>query len=70
MVLPILDNDNLKSFIMSLGISPEQEKILLEEIPSMDEKDRLELLSSLKDVYILNEEKKQSIAKTKTSWKQ
>jgi len=69
MVNPILDNDNLKTFIMSLGISSEQEKFLLDELPRMDEAERLEMLNALKDVYILNEEKKQAVAKLQADWK-
>ena len=68
MVNPILDTDNLKSFIASLKISPEQEKSLLDELPTMDEKERMELLETLKNVYILNEEKDKAIKKIKDNW--
>ena len=68
MVNPILDNDNLKNFIKSLKINPEQEKFLLDELPSMDEKERLELLDTLKNIYLLNEEEKNAIQKVKDNW--
>jgi len=68
MVNPILDNDNLKNFIMSLKISPEQEKFLLDELPQMDAKERLELLDTLKDVCLLNEEENQALKKIKENW--
>jgi len=68
MVNPLLETDNLKNFILSLKISPEQEKFLLDELPSMDEKERLELLNTLKDVYLLNEEEKKAKEKIKNNW--
>ena len=67
MINPILDNDNLKNFILSLKISPEQEKFLLDELPALDEKERLELLNTLKDVYLLNEEEDQAIKRIEDS---
>lgn len=68
MVNLILDNDNLKTFIKSLKIDPEQEKLLLDEVPKLDEKERLELLNTLKDVYVLNKEEDQAIKKVKDNW--
>jgi hypothetical protein len=68
MVNPLLDTDNLKNFILSLKINPEQEKFLLDELPSMDEKERSELLDTLKNIYLLNEEEKNAIQKVKDNW--
>jgi len=63
--IPILTNENLANFIKSLKINPEQEKYLLEELPKMDGKERLELLDMLKNVYVLNEEENQAMQKIK-----
>ena len=68
MVSSILDNDNLKNFIISLKLNPEQEKILFDELPELDENERLELLNTLKDVYILNTEKDQAIKKVRENF--
>jgi len=65
----ILNNDNLKDFVTNLKLNPEQESFLLDELPGLDEKERSELLTMLKDVYILNEEKNQAIEKIKNNWK-
>ena len=66
----ILDTENLKNFIMSLKINPEQQNFLIEELPNMDEKDRLELLNTLKDVYALNQEEDQAMQKVRDNWVQ
>lgn len=63
MVNPILTDENLKKFITSLKIKPEQEKSLLENLPKMNEAERTELLTMLKDVYALNAEEDQAIKK-------
>ena len=68
MVNPLLDTNNLKNFIQSLKIDPEQEKLLLDKLPTMDENERLELLDTLKNVYILNEEHGQAVEKLKANW--
>ena len=68
-ISPILDNDNLKTFIESLKLSPEQKNLLIDELPKLDEKERLELLDTLKDVYVLNAEEDQAKQKIKDSWK-
>jgi len=61
MAIAILNNKNISSFIKELKIKPEQEKILLDAVPSMDKKERLELLDLLKDIYFLNTEQEESI---------
>jgi hypothetical protein len=63
MVNPILNNASLEKFITSLKINPEQEKVLIENLPNMDAKERIELLKMLKDVYLLNAEEDQAIKK-------
>ena len=68
-ISPILDNDNLKTFIESLRLSPEQKNLLIGELPKLDERERLELLDTLKDVYVLNAEEDQVKQKIKDNWK-
>ncbi len=68
MVNALLDADNLKDFILSLKINPEQEKFLIGQLPTLDENERLELLNTLKNVYVLNEEEKVAIEKVKDNW--
>ena len=46
----------IDGFIKSLKISPEQEKFLLDDLPKLNEAERLELLGMLKNVYLLNKE--------------
>jgi hypothetical protein len=70
MVNPILDTDNLKSFIESLKINEEQKKVLFDELPKMDEKERLELLDMLKNVYLLNEEENKALENLKNNWEE
>ena len=68
MVNPLLTDNNLKTFIETLKLADEQKKFLLDELPQLDTKERLELLDTLKDVYILNEEEKEALAKIKDNW--
>ena len=64
----LLETENLKNFILSLKINPEQEKLLIDQLPTLDENERLELLNTLKDIYLLNEEEKQAVEKVKANW--
>jgi hypothetical protein len=64
----ILSTENLKKLILGLKISPDQEKFLLDNLPQMDEKERIKLLETLKNVYLLNEEEKQAMEKVKSNW--
>ncbi|MCX6718192.1 MAG: hypothetical protein NTY81_01120 [Candidatus Staskawiczbacteria bacterium] len=68
MVNPILNNDNLKNFIETLKIDEGQKKVLLDKLPQMDGQERIELLKTLKDIYLLNEEEAQAIKKIKDNW--
>lgn len=70
MVNLLLTDNNLKKFIESLKLADEQKKFLLDELPQLDEKERMELLETLKDVYMLNEEEKAAIEKIKKNWEQ
>ncbi len=61
----LLTDENLKSFIQSLKLSSEQENFLVDGLPNMNEKERLDLLKTLKDVYLLNEEEARAVEKVK-----
>ena len=65
---PLLTDNNLKTFIETLKISQEQKNFLLDELPKLDEQERLELLKTLKNIYILNEEENIAIKKIKEDW--
>ena len=64
----ILGNNSLFNFIKSLKINPEQEKVLAEEIPQMDTGERIELFKALTDVYILNQQQDEAVAKLQANW--
>lgn len=65
----ILKNNSLKSLVLSLGIKKEQESFLLEKIPQLDEDERIALLKTLTDVYLLNMEEKESAERLKKLWR-
>jgi len=64
----ILNNSNLETLIKNLKIDDEQQKKLLDALPQMDGEERIELLNTLKDVYLLNEEEGKAIKKLKDNW--
>lgn len=64
----ILSNNSLKSFIESLRIISEQKKFLLDELPKMDKKERVELLEMLANVYALNQEEDETLKRLKDNW--
>ena len=57
---PILSLENIKDFISTLKIEPEQQKYLETELPTMDDKEKLELLGMLIKVYALNMEEEKA----------
>lgn len=63
-----LSDNNFKKPIRGLDFLAEQKRFLLDELPQLDEQERLELLDTLKDVYLLNKEENQAIKKIKESW--
>lgn len=65
----ILKNNSLKSLVLSLNIKKEQETFLLEKIPQLDEEERIALLKTLTDVYLLNIEEKESVERLKKLWR-
>lgn len=65
----ILKNNSLKSLILSLNIKKEQESFLLDKIPQMDEDERISLLKTLTEVYLLNIEEKESSERLKKLWR-
>jgi len=68
MANPLLTNNNLKNFIETLKLADEQKKFLIDELPQMDVKERMELLETLEKVYLLNEEEKEALKKIKDNW--
>ena len=64
----LLSNSSLKNFIESLKLSEEQKSFFLEELPGLNEKERLELLDTLKEIYLLNEEENGAIEKINKNW--
>lgn len=67
--LDILKNNSLKSLVLSLNIKKEQETFLLDKIPQLDEDERIALLKTLTDVYLLNMEEKESAERLKKLWR-
>lgn len=65
----ILKNNSLKSLVLSLNIKKEQETFLLDKIPQLDEDERIALLKTLTDVYLLNIEEKESSERLKKLWR-
>ena len=63
-----LSDEGLKNFIKTLRIDPEQEKVLVDELPKMDTTERLELLKALTDVYILNQQQDEAVARLQANW--
>lgn len=62
------DDKDIKNFIKSLKLDFSQEKFLLDELPNLDAEGRKELLDVLKNVYTLEEEKKNAIKKVRIAW--
>jgi hypothetical protein len=67
MVNQLLLNDNLKSFVEKLEIDQEQKDSLLFKIPQLDKEERLKLLDTLTQIYLLNSEEQETIEKIKSS---
>ncbi|MCK6462589.1 MAG: hypothetical protein L6Q29_02095 [Candidatus Pacebacteria bacterium] len=57
----ILKNNSLQSLIKSLNIDKNQEVLLLEKVPQMDLKERIDLFKDLTEIYLLNLEEKESL---------
>jgi hypothetical protein len=64
----LLLNDNLKAFIEKLNISQEQKDALLAKVPLLNKEDRIKLFSTLGEIYILNLEEKETLAKIQADW--
>lgn len=69
MVNLLLTDNNLKKFIETLKIADEQKNFLIDELPRLDEKERVKLLEKLKDIFVLNIEEKDALEKIKNNWK-
>lgn len=68
MAYQLLLNDNLKNFVEKLNIDGNQKKSLVAKIPLLTKEERMNLLTLLGDIYLLNLEEKETIEKLKNSW--
>jgi hypothetical protein len=69
MVNPFLTNSSLVSFIDFLNIDEDKKNYFMDRIPQMDEEEREELLSVLRDVYLLEKEKEEAISMIREFYK-
>lgn len=69
MVNLLLTNDSLKRFIKELKINKEDKSFLLSEVPQLDEEERIKLLETLKEIYLLDLEEKKALERIKKYWK-
>jgi hypothetical protein len=67
MVNQLLLNNSFKSFIEKLEIEQEQKDSLLLKIPQLNKEERLKLLDTLGQIYLLNLEEQETIEKIKSS---
>ena len=68
MINQLLLNDNLKGFIESLDIDQGQKNDLFLKIPQLDKEERVKLLDTLSQIYLLDEEEKETIENIRNSW--
>jgi len=66
----LLLNENLKNFIEKLDIDKEQKDALIFKIPNLDKEERLKLLATLGEIYLLDSEEKEILEKLKAGWQQ
>lgn len=67
MINQLLLNNSFKSFIEKLEIDQEQKDSLLLKIPQLNKEERLKLLDTLAQIYLLNLEEQETIEKIKSS---
>ena len=65
---PLLTDESLKKFIGNIKLDDGQKSTLISRLPQMDEKQRLEFLDVLKNVYLLDLEEKEAIKKLSDNW--
>ncbi|MFH0792374.1 MAG: hypothetical protein V1905_04145 [bacterium] len=68
MVNQLLNNETLKGFIEIVEISSEQKVFLINRLPEMDGEERLKLFNVLKDIYLLDIEEKDAVARVKAAF--
>ncbi len=61
----ILSNQTLEDLVKKMPLEEEQKSRLISDIPYMDENDRIDLLDIIKDIFIIEEDKKETIRKIK-----
>jgi len=64
----LLNDETLKGFIEIIEIGAEQKAFLLDRLPEMDADERLKLFNVLKDVYLLDIEEKDAVARVKAAF--
>lgn len=70
MAILFLTNDALKRFIEELKISREIKDSLLSKVNQLDLEERVKLFDTLKEVYFLDLEEKEAIARVKKHWQE
>lgn len=68
MVNPFLTNNALSNFVEKLKISPERKHFLFLKIPQLDLEERLGLFNVLKEIYFLDLEEEEAVARVRKYW--
>jgi hypothetical protein len=67
-VNPLINNQSLTLFVNKLNIDKDQRKSLVSSIPILDEDERVALLKTLVNVYLVNKEEQEALQKLKKYW--
>lgn len=68
MAQSFLLNKSLQKFVEVLKLSEEQKNTLIAGIPQMDKEERVELLGTLKEIYLLDLEEAGAIERIQKNW--
>lgn len=66
---PFLHNDALIKFIKWLGISADNKESLIAKVPQLNDFERQDLFEVLKEVFYLDMEEKEAVARLRKYWK-
>ncbi|MDD5146337.1 MAG: hypothetical protein PHN39_01110 [Candidatus Pacebacteria bacterium] len=58
---PFLHNDALIRFIQACGLDEEGKQFLISKVPQLDDEERISLFETLKEVFLLDMEQKESL---------
>ena len=61
----LLNNESLQKFIAAVDINQEHKDFLLSKLPQMDLEERIALLNTLRDIYLLALEEKEAVERIK-----